>query len=111
MIAAYLTEGVDGSNDADEQPVFIMTRSGLRILVPVFLEGGVAGLGPVASAPVPAHFDTLWAPDGLSCTQQQVDYNFVTYRVERPFDKGKFMAVASLTGGIVPENQRVWEGA
>jgi hypothetical protein len=32
--------------------------------------------------------DTIWAPDGLSFTQQQADRNFVTYKVDRPFDKG-----------------------
>ena len=32
--------------------------------------------------------DTMWAPDGLSFTQQQNDKNFVTYEVDQPFDKG-----------------------
>lgn len=32
--------------------------------------------------------DTMWAPNGLTFTQQQSDGNFVTYTVERPFDKG-----------------------
>lgn len=31
--------------------------------------------------------DTMWAPNGLSFTQQQDDGNFVTYSVTRAFDK------------------------
>lgn len=31
--------------------------------------------------------DTMWAPSGLFFTQQQADGNFVTYEVERPYDK------------------------
>jgi hypothetical protein len=31
--------------------------------------------------------DTMWAPDGLSFTQQQSDGNFVTYTIDAPFDK------------------------
>lgn len=32
--------------------------------------------------------DTMWAPSGVFFTQQQSDGNFVTYRVDKPFDKG-----------------------
>ena len=32
--------------------------------------------------------DTMWAPGGLTFTQQQEDGNFVTYKVDRPYDKG-----------------------
>lgn len=31
--------------------------------------------------------DTMWAPDGLTFTQQQADGNFASYRVDQPFDK------------------------
>lgn len=31
--------------------------------------------------------DTMWANDGLHFTQQQSDGNFVTYVIDRPFDK------------------------
>lgn len=31
--------------------------------------------------------DTIWAPNGLTFTQQQDDGNFVTYTVKAPFDK------------------------
>lgn len=32
--------------------------------------------------------DTMWAPNGLTFTQQQSDGNFVSYRVAQPFNKG-----------------------
>jgi hypothetical protein len=35
-----------------------------------------------------ARTDTIWAPDGLTFTQQQSDGNVVSYVVSRPFDKG-----------------------
>lgn len=62
----------DGSGIGDVQKPFAFVWNAItRFLI------GVLG-GPS---------DTIWAPSGLYFTQQQADGNFVSYQVDRPFDK------------------------
>lgn len=110
MVAEYLTPGVDGTRDEDEQPVTMLSRSGFRITVPIYAEAGIVGFSG-ASAPPPGvdgHPHAMWAPNGLWVTQQQDDGNFLTYELARPFDVGRFRAVWTRDGGTVHDPQ--WEG-
>lgn len=109
LAALYMTSDAHSSNDADMQPVIIATRTGLRILVPVYFESGVVGMG---SAPpgIDGHPHAMWAPNGLWVTQQQDDGNFLTYELARAFDVGRFRAVWSRSGGDIPIDQQQWVG-
>ena len=48
LVAIYLTENDVDSFDQAEQPVVIVTRRGMRVLVPIHAEGGIVGAVPVA---------------------------------------------------------------
>ncbi len=52
----------------------------------------------------------IWAPNGLGVTQMNPDGNFVTYRLERPFDKGRYKATFSSDSGVIPVDKQKWEG-
>jgi hypothetical protein len=48
-----------------------------------------------------AVIDTMWAPKGLSFTQQQDDFNFVTYTGSTPYSKQNVVAVWSAWTGVI----------
>lgn len=88
--AEYLTPGVDSSLDSDEQPVFIYTRSGFRILVPLYAEGGIVGASAGGTS------QQLWDGTGMYFAQMQNDgdtFNFVAYKASSPFSIGNPDAV------------------
>jgi hypothetical protein len=80
MLGAYLTTNDHSSNDADQQAVFLITRGGLRIMVPVYLEGGIAGIGN----PPPPRITRFYSDGGKFCVNVQDDQDpvlrFVKYR-------------------------------
>lgn len=121
MWAVYLTENDEVSTDEAEQPVAIFTRKGVRILVPLHAEAGIVGIS--GGIPAPASGERthdIWSPDGYSVTQMNDGFvdaggvrrpgNFVTYGLERPWDKGRYMATFSSDTGPIPNDQRKWEG-
>lgn len=70
---------------------------GCELRVPLKCSAGVAGGANVLGVP-----DTMWAPTGLFFTQQQTDGNFVTYKVDVPFDKSANpVALWSAFGGFI----------
>lgn len=75
-----------GSLDRAMVEAVNITARGIEFRVPVGFSAGVTR-GGVVTTPSGA-VDTMWAPDGLSFTQQQTDQNFVTYVVTSPYDKG-----------------------
>lgn len=66
-----------GSQDADMRELVTLTDQGLTCAVPIHAPN-LASAGPP---------DTMWAPNGLSFTQQQGDGNFVTYVTSVPWSK------------------------
>lgn len=69
-----LNDGGGGEDANMQKPLAFVWNAITRTLLGLFGGGGRP--------------DTMWAPQGLTFTQQQDDGNFVTYKVERPFDKG-----------------------
>lgn len=65
--------GESGNDSAMVKPLAFVWNMVTRSLLSVF--GGES------------RTDTMWAPNGLSFTQQQNDGNFVTYRTSVPFSK------------------------
>ena len=77
----YLGLGKPGGGSTDDamQDVLVATvDGGFQFRLPVYAPNlsGTAG-----------RTDTMWAPNGLSFTQQQDDGNFVTYTTTVPFSK------------------------
>jgi hypothetical protein len=65
------------------------------------------GQHPEPLPPTTIRTDTMWAPDGLSWTQQQGDTNFVTYAGVTPWSKYPATAVWSwMSGPIEVEGAR-----
>lgn len=67
-----LNDGGGGEDSNMRKPLAFVWNAITRSLLSMF--GGGAS-------------DTIWAPNGLSFTQQQNDGNFVTYRTTVPFSK------------------------
>lgn len=65
--------------DAAQVRIYEATSDGIVFHVPVTFAGGGGGVSGIT--------DTMWAPDGLSFTQQQTDANFVTYTTKVPYCK------------------------
>ena len=76
MVELFLGHDSEGSNDADVDRVFTISRKGVRFTVPGGGEGGFDD----------RRVQRMWSSDGLFFTQQQDDGNFVSYRVNRPYD-------------------------
>ena len=77
MVELFLGTNSEGSTDADIDRVFTISRKGVRFTVP----GGGAGFDA-------RQVRRMWSNDGLFFTQQQDDGNFVSYRVNSPFNIG-----------------------
>jgi hypothetical protein len=75
-----LAKGDQNALDHAMIEVATINPKGIEFRVPVKFSAGALGL-------IGINNDTIWSPDGLSFTQQQNDKNFVTYKVDRPYDK------------------------
>ncbi len=98
LIAEYLTPNDEDSSDQAEQPVYIITRSGMRILVPLHVEAGITG-AVLPEQMQPQKVSRFYSDGGRFCFNVQDDEafpKFVIYDTHQSADESTWTAVKQL---------------
>ena|SRR3990167_1733161 len=92
MVAIYLTSNTTGSSDADQQPVMIWTRAGIRCLVPFIVEAGI-------NAPVTSKVTRFYTDHGRYVVNWQDDTGWpsgVVYDTHDSIDESTWTHVGTV---------------